>query len=106
LLAEGYPTFWKVVKSVSSRVQQSEKNVILLGLLGTEEEDTVTLQKCQKPQTQSNIITSQKTWTVSDRSDWTYYWGMFLKLFMCHHYYIIMKYALCNWPNWMQWLQS
>jgi hypothetical protein len=39
LLAEGYPTFWNVVKPVSSRVQQSKNNVILLGLLGAEEED-------------------------------------------------------------------
>jgi len=52
-----------------------------------------------------NIITSQKTWTILDKSDWNYYWGMFLWLFMCHHYYI-MKYALCNWSYWMQRLQS
>lgn len=32
MLAEGYRTFWKVVRLVSSRVQQSKKNVIPLEL--------------------------------------------------------------------------
>jgi hypothetical protein len=43
LLLERYPIFWKDVKPASSTVKQSKKNVILLGLLGTEEEDTLTL---------------------------------------------------------------
>jgi hypothetical protein len=44
LLDDGYPTFWKVVEPASSRGQQRKKHVILLALLGTELEHTMTFR--------------------------------------------------------------